>query len=250
MGRPMAQRVIIATIALGGQYPRGVARMIERFHSHSPGYEIMAWINALPHCAPANVIEAGYDYTAYCAKPFALYEAFAAGADIGMLLDANFYPIRPITPLVTHIHQHGYYFCQNGARVGEWCSDRALKGLAITRENAMELEEISSYCVGLNFADSRCRELLRRWMDISLDRETVPGPHSNRAFFGTEQFARNPGWCSDDPRVRGHRHDQTVLSVLAHRLISPLELTARPMFTTYAGHERDVTVLVDDGRIS
>ena len=51
---------------------------------------------------------------------------------------------------------------------------------------------------------------------------------------------------STDQSVKGHRHDQTVLSVLAHRLKMD-KLVERPRFTAYAGFETEETVLVNLG---
>lgn len=242
----MNQRVTICTVALGGWYHRGVARMIENFHAHSPGYELRAFVNVLPLGAPAAVIEGGYDYTAYCAKPFALLDAMK-DSDIAILLDAAFYPIRSINPLVQHIHRNGYYLCENGYQVGEYSSDRCLERMACARETAWKIPEITSYCVGLNFGDGRCYDLLARWCGFAGDRLTVPGPHDNFTQARDRgRPLRNGGFVSKDPNVKGHRHDQTVLSILAHRL-KMTNLTARPMFTEYAGHETEDTVLVNRG---
>lgn len=235
-------RVIICTVALGGWYPKGAARLIQEFDRVSPGFEVQAHVNTPPFGAPAAVIEDGYDYTAYCAKPFALAAAMMAGADIAILLDAAFYPIRPIHPLVDHIARNGYYLCKNGYRVGEWCSDRAMTRMGETRDRLMEMEEVSSYCVGLNFADGRCVELLHRWCGFASDRLTFPGCHTAR--FSGE--GRNKGFVSNDPRVRGHRHDQTALSILAHKM-DMHNLSERPLFTSYAGYETEETVLVNQG---
>jgi len=190
---------MITVVALGGWYPRGAARLIEKFYEVSHGYMIVPWINALPPEAPANVVRNGRDYTGYCAKPFALRALRDYGADIGILLDAAFYPIRSINPLVDHITQYGYYLCENGYNVGEWCQDSSLEPLGITREEAFRIPEVSSYCVGLNF----------HW-------------------------------------VKGHRHDQTALSVIAYRLGFDKRI-ARPKFTAYCGTETKETVLVNRG---
>jgi hypothetical protein len=245
--------VVVCTLAYGGWYPKGVARMIQKFSENSPGVVIRAAVNVLPFGSPANVIENGYDYTAYCAKPFMLMEARLTGADLAILLDAAFYPIRDIGPLIDHVAQRGYYFCKNGQRVGQWASDRCLERMGIMRPYAMEMEEISSYCVGLNFADGRCVELLARWCGFAGDRLTVPGHHTNMHYAEPQldpgerrNPGRNAGFVSKDPRVKGHRHDQTVLSIKAHQM-GMTELCERPLYTTYLGHETAATVLVNQG---
>lgn len=236
-------KVVICCVAIGGWYPKGVARMIQEFDRVSPGFEIMSWVNTLPFGAPADVIENGYSYTAYAAKPFALAAAMNAGADIAILLDAAFFPIQPIHPLVDHIAQTGYFLCKNGYKVGEWCSDRAAERMNASRDELMQMEEASSYCVGLNFADGRCHQLLHQWCGFASDRLTIPGHHTN-----TMEAGRNRGHVSNDRRVRGHRHDQTVLSVMASRLGMDC-LVERPKFTSYKGYETDQTVLINEGGI-
>lgn len=245
-------RVIIETVAYGGWYPRGAARMIEEFEKHSPGYEIKAWTDELPPGAPALVEEGGRDYTGYCAKPFALKHAMDSGADVGILLDAAFFPIRSILPLIKNINWCGYYLCDNGYSVGQWASDRALFTLGVSREQAFKLPECSSYAVGFAFRNPHARALIQQWCDYARDGVTFPGPHTNTAagpaasHLGAAGGGRNPGYCSSDPRVSGHRHDQTALAVLAHRFGFCL-FTRRPKFTTYAGSETEETVLVNRG---
>jgi len=233
-------KILIAAIGIGGWYPAGVARLVERFYAASPGFEIMAWTNSLPPGAPENVVVDGYDYTAYCAKPFALAECRRRGADIAILLDAAFWPIRPIHPLIHHIQQWGYFLCRNGFQVGQWCADSALPRLGITRDQAMTIPEASSYCVGIGSADARANKALDEWCGLAADRVTFPGRHTAGA------SGRNHGFVSHDPRVQGHRHDQTALSVIAWRLGLDI-LVPRPKLTAYDGTQTDETVLVNRG---
>ncbi len=244
-------KTIVTVVGIGGWYPRGVARMIEKMHERSYGIEVCSWVNALPPSAPANVIENGRDYTGYCSKPFALKHLMDTGADIGILADAAFYPIRHLQPLVDHIAKAGYYLCKNGFSIGEWASDRALSNMGLGRDQAMTMDEASSYCVGLNFNNRKSVELLEEWCRYAADRSTFPGPHTNTGAgrisdVAARSGARNPGFCSADPRCSGHRHDQTALSVLAHRY----EMTGfieRPRFTAYKGASTEETVLENHG---
>ena len=234
--------VVIGCVAIGGWYPRGVARMVNAFHEHSPGFTIKAWVNCLPPGAPENVIVDGYDYTAYCAKPFAMKALMDSGADIGILLDAAFYPIRHIQPLVDHIAKQGYYLCDNGARVGEWSSDAALEALEADRESLMKVTEVSSYCVGVDFSKVDGRSLVNSWCWNTSFR-AIPGPHTSEQNF---DGGRNCGFVSKDPRVKGHRHDQTVLSYRAW-VLGLNKLSQRPYLTAYKGSEDERTVLLNQG---
>ena len=231
----MSRRVVISVVAINGWYPRGAARLIEAFHQTGNGHEIQAWVNVLPPGCPSGVIVDGYDYTPYCAKPFALAHA-AKNADQVILLDAAFYPVQSIQPLIDYIARVGYYFCENGNPVGEWISDAALMAFRMSRDEAMGIKEVSSYCVGVDVR--KCQQLIDAW---PLTASSFPGPHTNRGHKG-----RNVGWCSDDSRCKGHRHDQSALSILAHRLGMNV-LSQRPRFTSYLGDSTSETCLVNHG---
>ncbi len=43
--KPVTMKVVICTLGLGHHYPRGVARLIRKFHENCDGFEIQAWVN-------------------------------------------------------------------------------------------------------------------------------------------------------------------------------------------------------------
>lgn len=238
---------IVTSVAWGRRYPPLIARQLSKFNETNPEFDHIAWVNSLPPGAE-HCIENDYDYTGYCAKPWAMLHTKTRGAEIGLLLDAAFYPIRRIHPLLEHISRTGYYFCKNGFKVGEWSSDRSLEQLGITREQAWEIDEISSYCVGFNWHDQKIHQLAEEWAAFANDKKSFPGPHTNTGRSNNDPGypRRNEGLASTDPRVSGHRHDQTVLSVLAWKAGLDV-LVSRPIFTTYVGMETEDTVLVNKG---
>ena len=222
-------RVAVVTCALGHQYPRGAARLIQAFEKSSPGYQLMAWINTLPPGAPERVIEDGWDYTGYCAKPFAMKAAMDAGAEIVLWLDCSVYPIRSITPLVEYISAHGYYMAPTGFTIGEWSSDAVLEGFKVERGGWMDKKECASGIVGLDLRRERGARLLYQW---ECNWRYFPGHHSNFHAADKEHHYKNVGHVSMDPRCSGHRHDQTVLSLLAHEL-GLTEWVPWPKFVAY-----------------
>lgn len=217
--------------------------MINNFHCVSDGYPIKAWVNAYPPGAPGPVVEEDTDYGGYCAKPFALKDVMDEGTDIGILLDASFWPIRHIGPLVDEIVRRGYYMAPDGFVVGQWISDRMLSGFGLSRDETMSWAGCASGCVGLDFRNNKCRELLNRWCAVW---DLFPGHHSNRKA-ETQEFAyRNVGHVSDDPRCLGHRHDQSALGVIAHQL--GMDDYRRPRLTAYdCDGASEATVLVCRG---
>lgn len=241
-------KVIVCTVALGDHYPRAAARLIERFHAVSPGYEIQEWVNTLPPGAPYGPILEGYDYSGYTSKPFALEYARQSGADIAILLDAAFFPIRPIHPMVEHIQRNGYYLCRNGFKVGEWSSDKIVSAFGLTRDAAFEIDEVSSYCVGLDMRKPENVKMLGWWCSMAATTDLFAGPHT-----APHAQGRNKGFVSTDSRVLGHRHDQAALSLIVNRLGMD-RFSDRPYLTAYhLGYgglfPNESTVLVNHGVI-
>lgn len=233
--------VLVTTVAipnpiLGEWYGKGAQRLYESLNGQC---DVQSW-----HCPPPGTPDLGEDrmYNGYIAKPFALRAALAV-ADIAILCDASFYAIRDIAPLVDHIQRVGYYLCRNGSTVGEWTSDNCLRHFGIDRNVVMGMPDVSSYCVGINKHDLKALRFADAWCANS-NRQTIPGAHTNMPH--KNRRSRNPGWVSQEVRVRGHRHDQVVASILAHQM-GLLEWCSRPLFTSYKGSVDETTVLVCEG---
>lgn len=224
---------------MGSWYPVGAARLAREFARLKMPYQVI-----IEKPQPDQAFhEMGYDYTAYISKPRLLAQMMGLKADVKLLLDASFWPIRDIAPLVEHIIDAGYYLCRNGNTVGEWSSQRCLNALNFTRAQAWEIEEVSSYAVGILAASPWGRMLADTWLRWSRP-DTICGAHTNALHPVPGQ--RNPGVVAHDERVKGHRHDQTVLS-LAASFLGCHQLVNRPKFTAYKGTETEETVLVCEG---
>ena len=157
----------------------------------------------------------------YAFKIFAIREAIAKyGNDATILwMDSTFIPLRSIEPLWEHIETHGWYaLLQGGAKVGEWATDRSLELMELDRETAMQIPLCLSGLVGLNLAHETGRMLWDGWQH-RYEAGAFDGAHINKP---GESFTvvgnKFSGHCSDDPRVHGHRHDETALSVALWRL--------------------------------
>jgi len=175
-------------------------------------------------------------------------EAMHQGFDVVIWVDAAFLLVKPIDPLLAWVVANKYFLCKNGYKVGTWCSDAALESMNLTREQTFEIEEASSYCVGLDLKTCVGQKFLEQWATYALDGKTFPGFHSNinrEGYDGSPQ--RSEGFVSADPRVQGHRHDQTAASIIAWRL-GMTNLVERPIFTDYWKKDLDPrTLLVNRG---
>lgn len=140
----------------------------------------------------------------YAFKPHAIAVAAAhLGADVILWADASVYAIRDLEPVFDHIEDHGHLFFYN-CGAGQWSSGHALNFFGVTREESFQIPMLMGLCMGLDLRQERPREFLRRWL------------HSIPMFAGSWTNAN--GEVSKDPRVTGHRHDQTAASLIAHQL--------------------------------
>ena len=98
---------------------------------------------------------------------------------------------------------NGYFCIKNWHSIGEYCHDKALHTLGITREQSLKLPCIQGTNFGLNFRYAKSRILLDEMIRLSLDGITFPGPYTNENHM-----------ASMDNRVAGHRHDQIAMSVV------------------------------------
>lgn len=239
--------VTVCTVTWGGWYPLGVARMIREFDRFclSP-VKVQAWVNVLPPGTP-ELIEDGHSYTGYAAKPYALKYALESGADVAILIDASVYPIKEIWRLVGHIVENGYYLAPTGDTVGEWTSDRMLNLCGMSRDKGCTLPMIASGVVGWTNS-YLANTVVEEWCKLA---PHFPGHHSNTQAADKSRHYKNRGWVSDDPRCSGHRHDQSALSIVAHRM-GLTKLTPWPRFVAYkagyGGFPDETTVLEIGGR--
>ena len=198
-----------------------------RLQSLLNGCDFIGWADTMPPgCPPHRDIP-------YAFKAHAIAEARARGYDLVLWADACIVPVPDLTPLWERIERTGYWISNNGWLNGEWCCDEALPPLGITREESFQQKHVVATAFGLNLRHTIGQQVADEYMRFAKN-GAFRGPWNN-------QLCR----ASADPRVKGHRHDQTALSVIAHRL--GLELTNPPDVFAYRGGETDATLLVADG---
>jgi hypothetical protein len=186
-------------------FPRGIARIKEALVKYKFHGDFIFWDKDYPEGCPIH------RQTPWAFKPFCFYEVQKRGYELVLWLDASIKIKRPLEPLFELMRQDGHLIFQEDHTVGEYCKDEALKPLGITREESFGLPCCWSSVLGLDLNNQRSVEFLRQWDERASDGVTFPGPKWSGVF----------GWpktASQDPRVKGHRHDQTAASVIALKL--------------------------------
>lgn len=144
-------------------------------------------------------------------KPFCLEQARRSGSELVLWLDASIRVKKPLDEIFQAIERDGYVLFAEDHSVGEYCKDAALAPLGITREESFHVPSVWACAVGIDLRSDKGKAFLDRWLSYATDGVTFPGPK----WSGMKGFPRT---ASSDPRVRGHRYDQTAASVIAREL--------------------------------
>jgi len=162
--------------------------------------DLVFWTNCYP---PGS---ATHQECPYHFKPIGMQQA-ALTHRVLLWLDAVMVVVNPVEPLFRQIEKDGYFLWSNpraGWSVGEWTSDLCLKHYKISRADAFDMEMICSGVFGWS---------LDHPVGVKLHNAFVEAPAI--ALRGSKHNRNRI--IAADPRVQGHRHDQSVLSILMHR---------------------------------
>lgn len=254
----MANRAIVnVTITTRGRnYITGQRRMQREF----PDERMILWTEQLPTYSPSHA-ENPYAFKAWALKAAQCQH----GVDTVLWADACIVPgKRPLAELWEHVEKEGYWICNNGYSNYTWTAESAYrdlfpdeligKGGEITRESInREIPHAVGTAFGLNLQSTIGKAFLDEYLRLA-QTDAFKGPWVNaNCEEGQRQLeyarkrcipAQGVAPCGP-PDVRGHRHDQTAISVIAWRL--GMKLTNAPEWFSYIGGENERTCLVADG---
>jgi hypothetical protein len=198
------------------QYPASLKRLEESLRRTAFAGELMFWApGQFPHSAPTHL------QVPFAFKPHCLIEARQGGSEFLLWLDSSCIAVRSLDPIFDQMDRDGYILFKNlNYRLGDWASDDALHVLGVDREEAMKMSEVNGAAFGLSMKSDIATEFLNQWHRAAKDEVAFRGVVEKlRTWEDYEDVKWNRGGkVSRDPRVRGHRHDQTVAGVLAAKL--------------------------------
>lgn len=229
---PRAARCVLSLATSDRNYPELLVRLGRSVVESGFAGEFHAWPpGRFPDGCPPH-LEVPFAF-----KPFCFREARDRGFEALLWLDSSCVVVRPLDQLFRQIEERGHLLVRQGRfAVGAWASDAALEWFGLSRDEAMAVPEVNAAAIGLDLRHPLAREFLDRWHEAAL--AGVPFRGSQRPFRARREYdavTRNEGGAaSSDPRVSGHRHDQTAAGILAHRL--GLELSSGAL--QYYGRNR------------
>ena len=196
----MIRSAVNVTVSSEDWHKKGLARLV-RSHAqgHLPALQYWTDYKEIGHPTHQQV-PYGFKYTA-------LKRAREKGSTTLVWLDASMWAARSTDKLFEQIEADGYWFERDSKwTVGQWTSDACLKKLGMDRDEAMTVPISWAAAFGLDLNQPVGKEILDRMLHYMKDGVSFHGAWTN------------DGRVSKDPRCKGHRHDQSVLSILVHQM--------------------------------
>lgn len=181
-------------------------------------------------------------------KPLAIKYAIEKGYKYVLWLDSNMICIRKPQTIFKKIILNGYYISSVFTTfMGEWCSDITLEKLGISRDLSFKIQEVDAGYFGINSSSQVTQDLLNEWCAFAKDGLTFRG--IDKSLDWTLGYKNENFIVSKDIRVKGHRHDQTVLSYLVWKYkLSPSYFETKSIHKTVNGkstYSKGVSLLVE-----
>jgi hypothetical protein len=205
-------------------YPRGQNRLLESLNV--VGYHG----NTMFIAGERKLGCKSHQENPYSFKTHILLKAKNTGHRFLLWCDCSVWAVVNPQPVFDLIEKQGHILIDSGWSTGQWCTDSAMEKFGATRDELMAMPMISSGFVGLDMHNPKSVDFLNQWHTYS----------QSGVFAGA--WTNENQQCSSDPRVLGHRHDQTAASFLANKLDMKISSTGFFSYAEYyeAGNTKDI----------
>lgn len=145
----------------------------------------------------------------YAFKVYCVESVRAMGYSVVIWSDCINRLEKPLTPILAELSRVGVYLQGDEHSSGLFANDNSLSYFGMTRDDAMSVEAIYACILMFDFRNPVAVEFLTRWKQACVD-----------GVFGGN-WTNDNHTESQDPRCRGHRHDQTCAELISHQLGIP-----------------------------
>ncbi len=194
-------KAIVSLVTYSERYYQQIERLRQSLKSNFSG-PFYDFIGEESVHAPAHILNN------YAFKVFSITHLKKAGFMQIFWIDSSCYAVKPIQPIFDYLDREGIFLESSGRTIGDWSNDECLEYFKITREQAHNIEMISSGFVGLDFDKEISKEFFYRWQETMC-----------MGLF-------NGSWDN-------HRHDQTCASIIAWQM--GLKLLPDNTYFAYVG---------------
>lgn len=200
----MREDVAVVTFASGDYTQMPYSRVRPGLSHHNPDIPLFIFHNETDIGSPPHSRDP------YAFKLYAIERVRKMGFRTVLWCDSILKLQRDLNPLIAEVRNVGVYLAGDGLKCGQWANDRALDYFGVTRDQAMEISAIWACFMGFDFQSPVASEFIRRWKAAC----------NAGAFRG--RWNNNELTESQDPRCKGHRHDQSCAELVAHAMKLPL----------------------------
>jgi hypothetical protein len=117
-------------------------------------------------------------------KFYCIRECFEKGFTNILWLDSSVIIKKKLDDVFYNIEKNGYFFVKNNHSIGEYCHDKALHTLNISRELLFNKWSLQGTNFGLNMSNNSSIVFLEKMFEYSKDGITFLGPHNNNNKLG------------------------------------------------------------------
>ena len=162
----------------------------------------------------------------YAFKALSIKKAIEEGATQILWCDSVVYATKSIDPIFDHIKKHGYLFFDNvGFSIGDYTSDACLAKFNMSREEAFKSKMIMACVMGFDINHPDTKVFLESYINAATDGVSYLGDWTNENL-----------QVSQDMRCQGHRHDQSVASIIIKKREMEI-INAQKTYFAYASHK-------------
>jgi hypothetical protein len=176
----------------------------------------------------------------YAFKALSIKKAMDEGARYILWCDSVVYPTKSIEPIFEHIQRDGYLFFDNiGYSIGDYTADSCLRQFGMGRDESFSYPMIMACVMGFDVEHPQTKEFLKRYIEAAGDGISYQGCTNIEKSWSNEDLQ-----VSQDMRCKGHRHDQSVASILIQQM--GLKITnAQKTYFAYESHKGAVPINFD-----
>jgi hypothetical protein len=161
----------------------------------------------------------------YAFKAKSIKKAMEEGHRYILWCDSVVYATKSLEPIFDHIKEHGYLFFDNiGYTIGDYTSDNCLSMYGMSREEAFNSKMIMACVMGFDTQNPKAKEFLDKYIEGAKNGSCIGDWHNNNL------------QVSNDMRVKGHRHDQSVASVIIKQMGLDI-INAQSTYFAYSSHK-------------
>jgi hypothetical protein len=190
----------IVNFSSGAWYPKGQTRLIQSCIAHNQSPFIMYndydGIKCLPHYK-----------NPYAFKIYSILHAVEHhNARKVLWIDSSGWLNRPIDEIESILDgEQGLFLEYGGEGVGNWTNDRTISYFNTTRDDLMNVPIVVAGVCGFNLDNPFAQKIFNEWKSAC----------DNGMFVG--KWDNSQQTESLDDRCKGHRHDLSSLSIIAHQ---------------------------------